>query len=116
MLLTGARSPINTIISNVPGPQVPLYLCCARLVCSAGCGPLIDHMGLFHAILSYEGGLSITVTACREMLPDPAFYADCIQSSFEELQAVAQRLGRTRRKAMAGGNRKAAARASRGPD
>jgi diacylglycerol O-acyltransferase / wax synthase len=116
MLLTGARSPINTIISNVPGPQVPLYLCGARLVCSAGCGPLIDHMGLFHAILSYEGGLSLTVTACREMLPDPAFYADCIQSSFEELQAAAQRLGRTRRKAMTGGNRKAASRASHDPD
>ena len=113
MLLTGARSPINTIISNVPGPQVPLYLCGARLVCSAGCGPLLDHMGLFHAILSYEGGLSITATACREMLPDPAFYADCIQSSFEELQAAAQRLGRTRRKAMAGSTRKPAARASR---
>ncbi len=103
MLRLGATSPINTIISNVPGPQVPLYLCGAKLVCSAGCGPLLDHMGLFHAVLSYEGGISITVTACREMLPDPAFYADCIQSSYDALKAAAERLGRSRRKAMAGG-------------
>ena len=102
MLLTGATSPINTIISNVPGPQVPLYLCGAKLVCSAGCGPVLDHMGLFHAVLSYEGGLSITATACREMLPDPAFYAECIRASFEELQAAAQKLGRSRRRAMSG--------------
>lgn len=100
MLRTGATSPINTIISNVPGPQVPLYLCGAKLVCSAGCGPVLDHMGLFHAVLSYEGGLSITATACREMLPDPAFYADCIQASFDELKTAAERLGRRRRRAL----------------
>jgi WS/DGAT/MGAT family acyltransferase len=109
MLLTGANSPINTIISNVPGPQIPLYLCGARLVCSAGCGPVMDHMGLFHAVLSYQGGLSITATACRDMLPDPAFYADCIQRSFEELKAAAEKLGRQRRKALAGTRRPATA-------
>jgi WS/DGAT/MGAT family acyltransferase len=102
MLLTGASSPINTIISNVPGPQVPLYLCGAKLVCSAACGPVADHMGLFHAVLSYEGGISVTITACRDMLPDPAFYAECIQSSFEELKKAAASLGSMRRRAMAG--------------
>lgn len=102
MLLTGASSPINTIISNVPGPQVSLYLCGAKLVRSAACGPVADHMGLFHAVLSYEGGISVTITACRDMLPDPAFYAECIQSSFEELRKAAVTLGSMRRRAMAG--------------
>jgi hypothetical protein len=113
MLRTGATSPINTIISNVPGPQVPLYLCGAKLVCSAGCGPLLDHMGLFHAVLSYEGGLSVTATACREMLPDPAFYAECIQASFDELKNAAERLGRRRRKAMSGPRKTRAPRSRR---
>ncbi len=113
MLRTGATSPINTIISNVPGPQVPLYLCGAKLVCSAGCGPLLDHMGLFHAVLSYEGGLSVTATACREMLPDPAFYAECIQGSFDELKNAAERLGRRRRKAMSGPRKTRAPRSRR---
>jgi diacylglycerol O-acyltransferase / wax synthase len=102
MLMTGANSPVNTIISNVPGPQVPLYLCGARLLRSAGCGPIMDHMGLFHAVLSYQDGISVTLTACREMLPDPAFYAECIEQSFTELEAAAAQLGRTRSKAVSG--------------
>jgi WS/DGAT/MGAT family acyltransferase len=110
MLMTGATSPINTIISNVPGPQVPLYLCGARLVCSAGCGPILDHMGLFHAVLSYQGGISVTVTACRDMLPDPAFYSECIGESFAELKQAAEQLGRRRSQALRG--RRARARAA----
>ena len=102
MLMTGATSPINTIISNVPGPQVPLYMAGARLLCSAGCGPLLDHMGLFHAVLSYHGGISVTVTACRDMLPDPDFYTECIQASFDELKQAAEALGRSRSRALQG--------------
>jgi len=102
MLMTGATSPINTIISNVPGPQVPLYMAGARLLCSAGCGPLLDHMGLFHAVLSYHGGISVTVTACRDMLPDPDFYTECIQASFDELKQAAEALGRSRARALQG--------------
>ena len=102
MLMTGATSPINTIISNVPGPQVPLYMAGARLLCSAGCGPLLDHMGLFHAVLSYHGGISVTVTACRDMLPDPDFYTQCIQASFDELKQAAEALGRSRSRALQG--------------
>jgi hypothetical protein len=114
MLVTGAKSPINTIISNVPGPQIPMYLCGARLVCSAGCGPIMDHMGLFHAVLSYEGGISISIVSCREMMPDPAFYAECLQDSFEELKNAAAQLERNRSRALAG--RKSAARGrSTGP-
>jgi len=105
MLMTGATSPINTIISNVPGPQVPLYMAGARLLCSAGCGPLLDHMGLFHAVLSYHGGISVTVTACRDMLPDPDFYAECIHASYDELKQAAEALGRTRAKALRGRRR-----------
>ena len=42
-------------------------------------------MGLIHAIPSYRGEIVISVTACREMMPDPAFYADCLRESFDEL-------------------------------
>ena len=68
----------------------------------AGCGPLLDHMGLFHAVLSYHGGISVTVTACRDMLPDPDFYTECIQASFDELKQAAEALGRSRARALQG--------------
>jgi hypothetical protein len=40
-------------------------------------------------VFSYNGTITISFTSCREMLPDPAFYADCLQSSFDELYAAA---------------------------
>ena len=76
---------MNTVVTNVPGPQVPLYSGGARLVRMLGLGPVSDGMGLIHPIVSYCGQLAISFTACREMLPDPAFYTQCIQESFDEL-------------------------------
>jgi WS/DGAT/MGAT family acyltransferase len=76
---------INTTVTNVPGPQVPLYSGGAKLVTMMGLGPIGDGMGLIHPIVSYCGQIAISFTACREMLPDPAFYADCIRQSFDEI-------------------------------
>ncbi len=71
----------NCVITNVPGPQVPLYFTGAKMLSNFGLGPAIDGMGLFHALLSYCGRFN----ACREMMPDPAFYAECLRESFTEL-------------------------------
>ena len=76
---------VNTVVTNVPGPQQPLYLAGAQLLHQYGLGLVGDGTGLFHTVLSYNGELSISATACREMLPDPDFYAECLQSSFDEL-------------------------------
>jgi WS/DGAT/MGAT family acyltransferase len=75
----------NCVITNVPGPQVPLYFTGAKMLSNFGLGPAIDGMGLFHAILSYCGKFNISINACREMMPDPAFYAQCLRESFNEL-------------------------------
>jgi len=75
----------NCVITNVPGPQVPLYFTGARLSSNFALGPPIDGMGLFHGIMSYCGTLNIGVSACREMMPDPAFYAQCLHDSYQEL-------------------------------
>lgn len=100
-LLAGATSPINTVISNVPGSRVPLYMGGARLVKTAAFAPILDNMGLLHGILSQEGGLSISFNSCREMIPDPGFYAQCISESFNELQAATAKLSSVKRKAAA---------------
>jgi len=81
----------HTAISNVPGPQKPLYLLGAKLVTLTGLAPIGDGMGLFHAITSYNKRLNIAITACREMMPDPEFYIACLRNSYEELrQAMAE--------------------------
>lgn len=92
--LAGANSempvPSHVVVSNVPGPQVPLYLCGARVHAMLGLGPLLHMMGMFHAVLSYAGTVSIQFVSCREMLPDPGLYRECLGTSFAELLAAAR--------------------------
>jgi len=93
--LAAARSarpmPCHVVISNVPGPQFPLYLAGARVHMMMGMGPLLDMMGLFHAVLSGVGLITITFISCREMMPDPQFYKTCLREAFEDLRSAAQR-------------------------
>ena len=71
--LMNRMSPIyNCVITNVPGPQVPLYNTGARMVANYGTGPILDGMGLFHAITSYCGDFAISATSCRVIMPDMA--------------------------------------------
>jgi WS/DGAT/MGAT family acyltransferase len=89
--LANRITPIfNTVITNIPGPQVPLYMTGARLVTQFGLGPILDGMGIIHPVFSYCGEITVSFTSCREMIPDPAFYAECIQQSFEELKAATE--------------------------
>ena len=89
--LANRISPVfNCIVTNVPGPQVPLYQLGAKLVANFGYLPMLDSCGLGHVINSYCGNVNIGVTSCREMMPDPAFYAKCLVRSFEELQQATE--------------------------
>jgi WS/DGAT/MGAT family acyltransferase len=81
--------PLHTIVSNVPGPQVPLYLAGARLHMLMGMGPTTDMMGLFHGVISGAGKLTITFVCCREMLPDPGFYRQCLEEAWSDLEQAA---------------------------
>ena len=79
-------TPFNTLITNVAGIQKPLYLAGAEMISLMGVLPVVDQLGLLHAVFSYNGRISIAFTACREMLPDPGFYADCIEESYNDLR------------------------------
>jgi WS/DGAT/MGAT family acyltransferase len=81
----------NTAVSNVPGPTVPLYLLGARLRYLSCVAPITGGMGLFHAVASCTGILSISPTSTPEMLPDPAFYTQCLRDSLRELEEAAAR-------------------------
>jgi WS/DGAT/MGAT family acyltransferase len=77
---------LNTVITNVPGPQVPLYASGAKLIAQFGMGPIMDGMGLIHPIGSYNGTAVISFTSCRELLPDPELYERCLTESFTALR------------------------------
>ena len=75
----------NCVVTNVPGPQVPLYLGGARLVAQYGLGPIQDGMGLIHGVFSYCGQVMVSWTSCRDMMPDPGTYAEHVRESYDEL-------------------------------
>jgi WS/DGAT/MGAT family acyltransferase len=81
----------NTVITNVPGPNFPLYSMGSRMVASFGLGPIAHGIGLFQPVIGYNGQITISAISCREMMPDPSFYCDCLTESFEELKKATRR-------------------------
>lgn len=77
---------VNTVITNVPGVNVPLYSMGSKMVAVFGLGPVVHGLGLFQPVLSYNNTITISAVADRDMMPDPAFYSDCLQTSFDELK------------------------------
>lgn len=79
----------NTVITNVPGPNFPLYSMGSRMVASFGLGPIAHGVGLFQPVIGYNGQITVSAISCREMMPDPAFYCDCLDEAFEDLKKAA---------------------------
>ena len=83
------RPAFNCVVTNVPGPQQPLYMSGAKLLRTYGLGPLFDGMGLIFPVFSYNGSISLSFTSCREMLPDPERLAEALDESFHALESAA---------------------------
>lgn len=82
--------PAHCSITNVPGPKETLYLCGARMTYFSAIMPISDGNGLVFAVTSYDGRLVISPTSCRELMPDPAVFAQCVRDSFQEYLALAR--------------------------
>lgn len=85
-LANSVKPFFNTVVTNVPGPPIPIYSTGAEMVKYYGLLCLFDGLGLGHVVMSYHKEVTITITADREMMPDPEFYAQCMRESFEELE------------------------------
>jgi WS/DGAT/MGAT family acyltransferase len=77
--------PFNTLVSNVPGSPIDLYLAGARLANMHAFGLIMDGMGLFHTATSYKDRFSITALSCPSCLPDIDLYQQCLEQSWREL-------------------------------
>lgn len=82
------RENHNMIVTDVPGPRQPLYLCGARLVAFTGMGTILDNLTLAHTVTAYDGKVALAAVSDRIIMPDPGFYAECMEAAFEELRDV----------------------------
>jgi len=79
--------PFNITISNVPGPNVPVYLCGARLIAHYPVSVVTDGQGLNITLVGYLGQLHFGLVACRELVPDIDMLAGYL---VDELAVLAQ--------------------------
>ena len=87
----GRRAPLaSCTVTQVPGPAQPRYLCGARMTYFSAIMPIADGMGLVIAVTDYDGQVIVSPTSCRELMPDPAVFAQCLRDSFQELLALAR--------------------------
>src|SRR5678816_3200269 len=87
------RIPVvaNVVISNVPGPQVPLYLAGAELMAYYPVSIVTHGLALNITIVSYNGSLDFGLVACRKTMPDLRLFAKHLKKAYEELLETTQR-------------------------
>jgi diacylglycerol O-acyltransferase / wax synthase len=84
--------PFNVCISNVPGPNVPVYLCGAKLLAHYPVSVITDGQGLNITLVGYLGRLHFGLVSCRELVPDLDVLADYLVDELDELlKAASQR-------------------------
>ena len=87
-LSTGLGRPAwNLVVSNVPGPQFPLYMAGAKLVANYPVSVITDGMGLNITVMSYNGRMDYGIVADRDQMPDVQRLMGWLQ---EELDALKQ--------------------------
>lgn len=76
---------VNLVVSNVPGPPVPLYLAGARLLEMFAMMPPMGNLTLVVAALSYAGQLNLTAVGDREGCLDIEVFADGVRHALDGL-------------------------------
>ncbi len=82
------RPIFNVTITNVPGPQDPLYMNGHKVLSVMGMGPVIDGQGLIIAILSYAGQITISSTSDVSTIPDIDLFSRYIRETANELENI----------------------------
>jgi diacylglycerol O-acyltransferase len=94
LLSVGARLmtralPFNLVVTNVPGPQVPIYLLGSRMLVNYGMVPLTDYLGMGIVLFSYDGKLAWGFNGDWDLLPDLHDFVVATTESFDELRRAA---------------------------
>jgi WS/DGAT/MGAT family acyltransferase len=80
-----SRRWFNLVVTNVPGPQQPLYAGSARMLAAYPVVPLAKGQALSIGLTSYDGGVYYGLNADRDAMSDVAVLAQCLQDSLVEL-------------------------------
>ena len=87
-LLERLPQMFNLVISNVPGPREPLYLCGAKLLGQYPMSMPVHGCALNMTVFGYAGSLDFGLIACRRAVPDIDRLGRYLEDAYEELEAA----------------------------
>jgi hypothetical protein len=88
-------SPVcNLVVSNVRGPDVPIYLAGARMTSLHPIGPIVEGIGVNVTVFSYLDSVHVGIQACWDLVPDVEVLGRAMEESLDELVAEAERRDR----------------------
>jgi diacylglycerol O-acyltransferase len=93
-VLASQRPPVNLIISNVPGPRIPLYCAGAELEANYPVSVIADGVGLNITVMSYLDHLDFGIVADREMVPDVWAMISGLRAELTALAELSPRFSR----------------------
>ncbi|HEY1117908.1 MAG TPA: WS/DGAT domain-containing protein, partial [Acidimicrobiales bacterium] len=76
---------VNLVITNVPGPQFPMYLAGAEMAETYPVPPLQPGFAVAIGVTSYDGGVYYGINADRDALPDIDVLGQCVRDALDEL-------------------------------
>ena len=92
-MVSAGNPPVNLFVSNVPGPQLPLYVGGATVEGIYPASAITDFTGALNITLfSYNGALDFGLIACREVVPDVWNLISYLREALDELLGACGRL------------------------
>jgi WS/DGAT/MGAT family acyltransferase len=90
LAVRNAAGPTNTLVTNIPGPQITLYQMGAKMLANYPIVPMLEEMGLGIGVMSYNGNMFWGVTVDKDIVPDVAEFTAALAKSVDAVERAAQ--------------------------
>lgn len=92
--LAETHAPVhNLVVSNVPGPPIPMYAAGAKVLAVYPLGPILENAALNITVFSYLDGVDIGVVTCPDLIPDVELLVDGVAEAIADLAEIAALAG-----------------------
>jgi hypothetical protein len=80
------RPPLNLVVSNVPGPPVPLYCAGARMLAHYPVSVITEGVGLNITVMSYQDRIDVGIVVDHDMVDEAWSMMDAMESALDDLK------------------------------
>ena len=89
LAVRNAAGPTNTLVTNIPGPQMALYQMGAKMLENYPIVPMLEQMGLGIGVMSYNGRMFWGVTVDKDIVPDVGAFMNALAKAIDAVEKAA---------------------------